>query len=159
MSSRSCARFDFCRISKFLQRKFRKNRKISKWKKKEISIFHFFFWFTPWPDNRTGFCRFVSLSQCFLCCCSLLCNPVLVPGLLPLFFRKNCLLSPPLNKPFLWGKKRTNTSQRYLFYLLKFQHSMRPNPINFRLWSRNLVSAHWHNLEEREQKKRTQKNE
>jgi hypothetical protein len=25
---------------------------------------------------------------------------VLVPGLLPLFFRKNCLLSPPLNKPF-----------------------------------------------------------
>jgi len=43
MSSRSCARFDFCRISKFLQRKFRKNRKISKWKKKEISIFHFFF--------------------------------------------------------------------------------------------------------------------
>ena len=109
MSSRSCARFDFCRISKFLQRKFRKNRKISKWKKqknfemeKEGNFdISFFFWFTPWPDNRTGFCRFVSLSQCFLCCCSLLCNPVLVPGLLPLFFRKNCLLSPPLNKPFL----------------------------------------------------------
>lgn len=69
-----------------------------------------------------------------------------------------CYLLPSTN-PFLWGKKRPNTSQRYLFYLLKFQHSMRPNPINFRLWSRNLVSAHWHNLEEREQKKRTQKNE
>ena len=43
-----------------------------------------------------------------------------------------CYLLPSTNL-FCEVKNGTNTSQRYLFYLLKFQHSMRPNPINFRL--------------------------
>ena len=43
-----------------------------------------------------------------------------------------CYLLPSTDL-FCEVKNGTNTSQRYLFYLLKFQHSMRPNPINFRL--------------------------